>query len=341
MYTNSLPLSVLLFIVTMSVSKKSNATVKKICIACFIVISILCTISLIIFSINNAVILNPAGEIASQQRDLIVIALLLMCIVVVPVFLLVIIIPLRFKEDNKKAHYRPDWDHHRGLELVWWGVPFLVIVVLGSITWFSSHSLDPYRPLQSHKKPLNVQVVALEWKWLFLYPDQGVASINQLHIPEKTPINFTITSDAPMNSLWIPQLGGQVYAMSGMSTKLHLDADRSGIYRGSSANLSGEGFADMNFDTIASSSSDFNAWVKQTEKSSDQLDWQKYEKLKKKSVEKTPIHYQLSDKSIYNKVLMQYMSHSSSESQNTTSPYQPDEMEKMCQEMPGHCGGTH
>ena len=178
-------------------------------------------------------------------------AALLSLVVVIPVFAMTIYIVWRYRESNQKAKYSPDWDHNSKVETIWWLIPTLLIVVLSVVTWNSSHSLDPFKPIKSSVKPLRVQVIALQWKWLFIYPEQGVASTNILELPVDRPINFEVTADAPMNSFWIPQLGGQIYAMAGMSTQLHLMASEAGTYAGASANLSGKGFAKMKFDTKA------------------------------------------------------------------------------------------
>lgn len=255
----------------------------------------------------NIDVLNPQGEIARKEYRLIVFTLLLSSIVVVPVFAMLVIFSLRYREGNKKAAYRPNWDGSRLLETIWWGIPCVIIVILGVVTWQSSHELDPYKEINSSVAPVNVQVVSLQWKWLFIYPDEQVASVNELIIPEKTPINFTITSDAPMNSFWIPSLGSQVYAMSGMSTELRLIADSVGEYRGSSANISGTGFADMNFMAKSRSKGDFDAWVQQTKSRTEELDETTYATLAQPGVQKQPLRYSLKDDGLYDKIIMKYM----------------------------------
>lgn len=255
----------------------------------------------------NVAVLNPQGDIARQQRDLIVFTVALGAFVVIPVFIMLGLFAWKFREGNIKAKYRPDWDGNKWFEAIWWGIPCAIILVLSIITWQTSHSLDPYKALVSDVKPVNVQVVALQWKWLFIYPDQGVASVNLLQIPEKTPINFTITSDAPMNSFWIPSLGSQVYAMSGMSTKLHLIADKTGDYRGSSANISGEGFADMAFTARSSSKTDFDTWVKRVKNTSTTLDQAKYDKVAQPASLDKPAYYVVKDANLYDRIVMKYM----------------------------------
>lgn len=252
-------------------------------------------------------ILAPAGTIAEQQKSLIRFAALLGLVVILPVFALTFFITWRFRDGNVKAKYRPEWGGSRKLEAIWWGIPCAIILVLAVVTWQSSHKLDPYRPISSDTKPMTVQVVALEWKWLFIYPEQNIATVNYLQIPEDTPINFEITSDAPMNSFWIPQLGGQVYAMAGMTTQLHLMADQPGIYNGSSANISGRGFAGMKFKVVSSTKDDFNSWVKSAWESPDKLTIDEYKKLAQPSENNQPKMYSGRDENLYGTVIEKYM----------------------------------
>lgn len=280
-------------------------TKTKVLFVCLVLIGLI-TAAMIYFSHVDVAVLNPKGEIADKQRNLIVFTLALSAVVVIPVFALLGMFAWRYREGNTKAHYRPNLDNNILLEAIWWGVPCAIILVLGIVTWQSSHELDPYKALNSSVKPVNVQVVALQWKWLFIYPDLHVASVNYLALPEHTPIDFTITADAPMNSFWIPSLGGQVYAMSGMSTQLHLMADTTGNYRGSSANISGAGFADMAFTAHSGTQGDFNAWVQKTQNAQG-LDKTVYDQLARPGTNVTPISYALKDPWLYDKILMKYM----------------------------------
>lgn len=279
----------------------------KIILPILLVVGVVVAAASFYFSQFNVAVLNPQGEIARQQRDLIVFTTMLGMTVVIPVFVMLGLFAWKFREGNTKAKYRPDWDGNNKLEAIWWGIPIVIILILSVITWRTSHELDPYRALNSNVKPVEVQVVALQWKWLFIYPELGVASTNLLAMPEKTPINFTITSDAPMNSFWIPSLGSQVYAMSGMSTKLHLIADGTGDYRGSSANISGKGFADMAFIARSSSKSDFDAWVKRVKATSMTLDNERYDKLALPATLDSPMYYAIKDTNLYDRVVMKYM----------------------------------
>ncbi len=252
-------------------------------------------------------VLEPRGVVAQAERDLMVVATLLSLMVVLPVFGLTFVIAWRYRASNSRARYQPDWDHHRGLEAVWWGIPCAIILVLAILTWTSSHQLDPYRPITGQQKPLTVEVVALPWKWLFIYPEERIATVNYLQLPAGRPVAFRITADAPMNSFWIPQLGGQVYAMAGMSTQLHLMPSRIGRYQGSSANLSGRGFAGMTFETNVTSATEFASWTSSAGRSSRQLTWIQYQQLAAPS-ENTPVTtYAVSEPQIYDKVIMKYM----------------------------------
>lgn len=238
---------------------------------------------------------------------MLIITVLLSAIVVIPVFVLTFLFVWKYRETNTKAQYSPELDGNRVLESLWWGIPTAIILVLSVMTWHSSHALDPRKPLVSSVKPLNVQVIALQWKWLFIYPQEGIASLNYLKIPVDTPVNFQITSDAPMNSFWIPQLGGQIYAMPGMSTQLHLEATHIGDYDGSSANLSGAGFADMRFTASAGSQDDFDAWTRLAHTSNDALTKYTYADLAKPNSDKATTAYSMIDPELYSRVVTKYM----------------------------------
>ena len=218
----------------------------------------------------NAVLLSPSGDIAAQQRDLIIYSTVLMLIIIVPVIVLTLLFAWRYRASNKEATYEPDWDHSTLLELLIWAAPLLIIIALGALTWVSTHKLDPYRPLDrvsatrelpANVKPLIVEVVALDWKWLFLYPEQGIATVNEMAAPVDRPIMFKITSSTVMNSFFIPALAGQIYAMPGMETKLHAVINHPGDYEGFSANFSGAGFSGMRFRFHGVSEGDFDKWV--------------------------------------------------------------------------------
>jgi cytochrome o ubiquinol oxidase subunit 2 len=248
----------------------------------------------------NTVVLNPAGDIAKQQGQLIVVSTLLMLLIIVPVIVLTLIFAWRYRKSNTAAKYEPNWDHSTRLELIIWGAPLLIIIVLGLITWISTHILDPYRPLErisanqkvaEGTKPLEVQVVALDWKWLFIYPEQGIASVNELVTPVDVPIHFKITASTVMNAFFIPSLAGQIYAMPSMQTELHAVMNKPGVYDGMSSNYSGAGYSYMNFKYHAVSQQEFNNFVQKTKSSAaDKLDRTGYLALEKPS-EREPVHY--------------------------------------------------
>ncbi len=256
---------------------------------------------------QNIQVLNTKGVVASKEKRLIIESTLLMLLVIVPVYILTFSIAWKYRATNKKALYQPDFDHHRGLEAAWWAIPGVIIVILSVITWQSSHSLDPFKPLASAKKPLHIQVVALQWRWLFIYPDQKIATVNYMEIPAKTPVDFDITSDAPMNSFWIPQLGGQIYAMPGMSTQLHLSADHVGTYRGSSANISGEGFASMVFSTKAVHDAEYTKWAEDTSKAAPPLTISGYKALSKPNEDTNNLSFSLVEPALYDQVVAKYL----------------------------------
>jgi cytochrome o ubiquinol oxidase subunit 2 len=270
---------------------------------------VLALIGLAIWQVShsNVAVLNPKGSIGGRERSLMITATILMLIVVVPVYVLTFLIATRYHED-KKAKYTPDWDGDRRLEFTWWAVPSAIIFILSIITWRSAHQLDPSIPISSKKQAINIQVVALQWKWLFIYPAQQIATVNYFELPQNTPVNFQITADAPMNSFWIPQLGGQIYAMPGMSTQLHLIADQTGSYEGSSANISGEGFSGMTFKAIAVNDNEFNNWVKSVKQADTSLTESAYDKLAKPSQDVPRINYASYQQGLYGNIIMKYMS---------------------------------
>jgi len=255
---------------------------------------------------HDIAVLNSKGIIANRERDLMITATLLMLIVVIPVFALTFFIAWKYRASNAKAKYKPDWDHSRVAEFTWWAVPTVIIFVLAVITWKGTHELDPFKPLSASTEPVAIQVVALQWKWLFIYPQQNIASVNLVQFPEDTPINFEITADAPMNSFWIPQLGGQVYAMSGMKTRLHLMADETGNYRGSSANISGEGFAGMKFTARASAQTDFEKWLQSAKNSPAHLSFKEYNKLAKPSKGNLVTYYSSTEADLLGKIVRKF-----------------------------------
>jgi len=251
-------------------------------------------------------VLDPKGSVGVAEKQLIATATWAMLLVVVPVILLTLFFAWRYRASNRNATYAPKWAHSTAIEVVVWTIPAVIILFLAILTWKTSHELDPYKPLESNVKPINVEVVALDWKWLFIYPDLGIATVNQLAVPVGTPVNFRITSDSVMNSFFIPQLGTQVYAMAGMQTRLHLVADAAGDYAGISANYSGKGFSDMKFRTLATSQQDFDAWVQKVKAAQTPLSMDQYAKVSEPS-EKAPVEYfSTVDPKLFNNIIAKY-----------------------------------
>lgn len=245
------------------------------------------------------VVMTPAGDVAAQQRDLIVISTVLMLLIIVPVIVLTLYFAYHYRSSNTKAVYDPEWHHSTRLEVVIWSAPLAIIIVLGTVTWISTHKLDPYRPLDRidaeravtpDVKPLTVEVVAMDWKWLFLYPDQGIATVNELAAPIDVPINFKITASTVMNSFYIPALAGQIYAMAGMETKMHAVINQVGVYDGFSANYSGPGFSDMRFKFHGMAKKDFERWVEKVHNDGSELTRPAYRDLDLPS-QKEPVRY--------------------------------------------------
>lgn len=255
----------------------------------------------------NMTLLDPKGQVGVDIKGIILIATWLMLLVVVPVIILTLVFAWKYRASNTSAQYEPNWSHSTKIEVVVWLIPCIIIAILGYITWKSSHDLDPYKPLESNVKPITVEAVALNWKWLFIYPELKIATVNQLALPVNTPVNFKITSDSIMNSFFIPQLGSQVYAMAGMETKLHLIANEAGTYDGMSANYSGGGFSGMKFKAIAMSNFDFDAWVAKVRASERQLAAADYKVLAKPSEAEPVALYGKVEDGLYTGILHQYM----------------------------------
>jgi cytochrome o ubiquinol oxidase subunit 2 len=224
-------------------------------------------------------VLDPQGPVGSAERLILLNATAIMLVVVVPVIVLTLAFAWWYRASNLRAAYTPEWSYSGHLELVVWSIPAMVVILLGGVAWTSSHLLDPARGLQSGAKPLRIEVVSLDWKWLFIYPDLKVAAVNELVIPKGTPVEFMLTSATVMNSFFVPQLGSQIYAMPGMTTRLNLMADRAGEFPGLSANFSGDGFSDMRFLVRAVPASEFKTWLARTQEAGTPLDADAYRKL--------------------------------------------------------------
>ena len=222
----------------------------------------------IVLASENALVVHPKGIIAQNELELIIVNIILMLIIIVPTYILLFAVVWKYCIKNENAKYDPDHTFGPIGELIMWGFPSVVVVVMAIVTWDATHKLNPYKPIESEVKPLTVQVVAMDWKWLFIYPELGIATLNYFHIPERTPIHLKLTADgSPMNSFWIPQLSGQIYSMTGMTTQLYLMADGPGEYMGRAVEINGEGYADMTFPVKSTSSKDFEDWVAEVKKS--------------------------------------------------------------------------
>ena len=245
----------------------------------------------------DLIVMKPHGDIAQQQASLIVTSTLLMLLIIVPVIALTLFFAYRYRQSNAEATYEPDWDHSTRLELVIWGAPLLIIIALGAVTWISTHKLDPFRPLDRiaegrpvtvDVKPLEVYAVAMDWKWLFIYPEQGIATVNELAAPVDRPIHFRFTSTSVMNTFYVPALAGMIYAMPGMQTQLHAVINKAGVYDGLSAQYSGAGFSDMRFKFHGVSDEAFARWVESNKADGNKLTREGYLQLEQPST-KEPI----------------------------------------------------
>lgn len=248
--------------------------------------------STVMLSGCDMVLMNPKGAIGVEQRTLILTAIALMLIVVIPVIIMAFAFAWKYRASNKDAKYSPNWSHSNKIEAVVWTIPIIIIAILGTITWKTTHELDPFKPIVTDKKPMTIEVVSLDWKWLFIYPEQGIATVNELAFPKDVPVEFKITSNSVMNSFFIPQLGGQIYAMAGMQTKLHLIGNEAGKYDGISSSFSGRGFSGMKFTAIVTPTvGDFDQWVAKVKESSKNLNTtDDFNKLAEPS-ENNPVEY--------------------------------------------------
>ncbi len=256
----------------------------------------------------KAIVLDPAGDVAIQQRDALLDSVWLMLLVIVPVMALTVLFAWHYRQSNTAARYEPEWDHSTQLELVIWGAPLLIIIALGALTWMGTHLLDPYRPIDRISeskaisftaKPVEVDVVALDWKWLFIYPQYGIATINQVAAPIDQQISFRISSSSVMNAFYIPALAGMIYAMPGMQTELHAVINKTGTYDGFSANYSGDGFAGMHFPFKSLSAADFDKWVAKVKAGGGALDRNTYLDLERPSENVPPKTFATVDPSLF------------------------------------------
>jgi len=284
-----------------------GALVKQRALARTLVVGIATGVALLTSgcSLMEAPIINPKGPIAEAQRDILFRGLAIMLIVVIPVFVLTFWFAWRYRASNTKSDYEADWMSAK-VDAIIWVVPALIVISLGIHVWVYTQKLDPYKPLQSSIKPLDVQVVAQDWKWLFIYPTQGVATVNELAFPSGVPFSLKITSDTVMNSFFIPALGGQIYAMAGMQTQLNLLAIQPGRFVGRNTQYSGRGFSDQHFAAVAMTPLDFEVWVKQVRQSSEKLNTATYAELAQPSVAHPVIHYSEVEPGLFDGIIRKY-----------------------------------
>ena len=239
----------------------------------------------------SSVLMNPQGPVAAGEKTILLNALAIMLVIVVPTILATLLFAWWYRASNTRARFRPLFVYSGRVELVTWSIPILVILFLGGLTWAGSHKLDPAEPLKSATPAVNVQVVSLDWKWLFIYPDKGIASVNELVVPAGTPVHLTLTSASVMNTFFVPELAGMIYTMNGMAVNLYLQADHPGVFAGRSAHFSGDGFSDMHFDVHAVSPAQFAVWADQTRRAGPVLGAADYAALAKQSTNVTPFTY--------------------------------------------------
>lgn len=267
----------------------------------------LASMALILSGCNGGV-LDPKGQIGIDEKNLIIIATVLMLLVVIPVIVMTLYFAWKYRDTQNHEIYAPKWAHSNKIEAVVWAVPIVIVVILGVITWQSTQELDPYKPIEGKGEHLTVEVVSLNWKWLFIYPEQGIATVNELVFPANVPVEYKITSESTMNSFFIPQLGSQIYSMAGMETKLHLIANEPGTFKGFSANYSGAGFTGMKFNAIATpTKADFNQWVEQVKTNANSLTHANYVELAKASENNPVAYYGKVDEGLFHTIVMKYM----------------------------------
>jgi cytochrome o ubiquinol oxidase subunit II len=231
----------------------------------------------------NRGILDPVGPVAAAEKQILINSTAIMLAIIIPTMIATIAFAIWFRRGNTKATYRPDWEYSGAVEMVVWAIPALTVMLLGGIAWISSHQLEPSKPLKSNVPAINVQVVSMDWKWLFIYPDQGIATVNQLVVPAGTPVSFKLTSATVWNTFFVPQMGSMIYTMPNMVTRLNLEADRQGVFPGRSAHFSGDGFPGMEFNVQSVSPQQFAAWVQSARGSGQVLDGRSYAQLSQPS----------------------------------------------------------
>ena len=250
-------------------------------------------------------VLDPRGPIGQADKTILIDSLAIMLAIVVPTIVATFAFAWWYRASNEKARHLPEWSFSGRLELVVWAIPVMVIILLGGVTWIGSHELDPYKPIESKTPALDIQVVSLDWKWLFIYPGQQIATLNQLVVPAGVPLHFSLTSASVMNAFFIPQLGSMIYTMNGMTTQLYLHADEPGTFRGLSAHYSGEGFSDMHFDVRAVPAAEFAAWASAARSAGPALDTARYTALTEQSIAVPPATFGSVEPDLFQRIAQQ------------------------------------
>jgi cytochrome o ubiquinol oxidase subunit 2 len=250
-------------------------------------------------------ILDPQGPIGTADTAILIDSVAIMLAIVLPTIVAIFAFAFWFRASNTKARYLPNWEYSGRIELVVWSVPALTIILLGGVAWIGAHQLDPAKAVEGSAKPLTIQAVSLDWKWLFIYPDQRVATINTLTVPAGVPLRFELTSSSVMNVFFIPQFGSMIYTMNGMATQLNLRADRPGTFQGLSAHFSGDGFSDMHFDVHVVPSEQFSKWAQDASRAEKSLDELSYGEIAKPSMKSQPAVYRLADPHLFNSIVTQ------------------------------------
>jgi cytochrome o ubiquinol oxidase subunit 2 len=250
-------------------------------------------------------ILDPVGPVGADDAQIFIDALIIMLVIVVPTILLAFWMAWRYRASNTKAEYLPYWSYSGRIEAVVWSIPILTIMFIGGVIWIGSYRLDPFKPLPSNVPPLEVQVVSLDWKWLFIYPQQGIASVNQLVVPAGVPVHFSITSSSVFNVFFVPRLGSMIYAMPGMVSQLNLQADRPALLFGQSSHFSGDGFSDMQFQVKSVAPTEFAAWAQSVRSAGPALDAVAYSDLSRQSQRVTPFTYSAVDPQLFQAIAAQ------------------------------------
>jgi cytochrome o ubiquinol oxidase subunit 2 len=264
----------------------------------------------------NGGVLDPKGPIALAERQILLNATGIMLAIVIPVVLATLGVAFWFRASNERARYRPNFTYSGRVEMLVWSIPLMTVFLVGGVAWIGSYELDPPKPIASPTKVFKVQVVSLDWKWLFIYPDEGVASVNQLTIPVGTPVSLELTSSGVMNSFFVPQLAGQIYTMAGMVTRLNMEASHAGTYRGISSNFSGEGFADMHFNVEAVPAEKLSQWINAARGSGPELNPKTYVDLAKPSAAVPSFTYRAVAPGLFGRILLAEMQSDDATSQS-------------------------